>query len=217
MEWLEPYEEVDPHHRHVAHLWGLFPGNEIHPDTTPALARAAIKSLEARGEGGTGWSLAYKMGMWARLGMGEQAHELLRNHLSPADQETAQKRWSGGTFANLFGSHPPFQIDGNFGGTAAIAEMLLQSRGSPHTSVEIELLPALPPDWPNGSVSGLRARGGFEVDLEWREGVPVRVQIKGPAEVPLRLRFAETSVPVELADGVRVLQEAELRKIFGRP
>jgi alpha-L-fucosidase 2 len=217
MEWLEPYEEVDPHHRHVAHLWGLYPGQEIHPETTPSLARAAAKTLEVRGDGGTGWSLAYKMGMWARLGMGERAHTLLRNHLKPADQETARQRWSGGTFANLFGSHPPFQIDGNFGGTAAIAEMLLQSRGGPHQSVEVELLPALPPQWPDGSVRGLRTRGGFEVDLEWRGGVPVRVAVKGSPDVPLKLRFAETIIPVELSDGVRVYPEAELRKVFGGP
>lgn len=214
LEWLEPYEEVDPHHRHVAHLWGLFPGDEIHPHTTPSLARAAVKSLQARGDAGTGWSLAFKMGMWARLGMGEQAHDLLRNHLSPADQETAKERWSGGTFANLFGSHPPFQIDGNFGGTAAIAEMLLQSRGSPHGSVEIELLPALPPQWSSGSVAGLRARGGFEVELHWEEALPVRVEVSGPPDVPLRLRFAEASVAVRLEEGSLVLEEADLGKIL---
>jgi alpha-L-fucosidase 2 len=214
MEWLEPYEEVDPHHRHVAHLWGLYPGNEIHPETTPSLARAAVRTLEARGDGGTGWSLAYKMGMWARLGMGERAHTLLRNHLSPADQETARQRWSGGTFANLFGSHPPFQIDGNFGGTAAIAEMLLQSRGGPHQSVEIELLPALPPQWPAGSVTGLRARGGFEIELQWEAALPVGLKISGPSDVPLRLRLGQDSIPVQLVDGVLVLHEEQLRKIF---
>ncbi|HKJ91305.1 MAG TPA: hypothetical protein VJ960_09260, partial [Oceanipulchritudo sp.] len=143
-----------------------------------------------------------------------QAHELLRNHLKPADQETAKERWSGGTFANLFGSHPPFQIDGNFGGTAAIAEMLLQSRGSPHGSVEIELLPALPPQWPSGSVAGLRARGGFEVELHWEEALPVRVEVSGPPEVPLRLRFADAIAPVQLKDGILVLEKADLGEIL---
>lgn len=214
MEWLEPYEEVDPRHRHIAHLWGLFPGDEIHPDTTPSLARAAVKTLEARGDGGTGWSLAFKMGMWARLGMGERAHELLRNHLKPADQETAKQRWSGGTFANLFGSHPPFQIDGNFGGTAAIAEMLVQSRGSPHQAVEIELLPALPPQWASGSVHGLRARGGFEVDLQWRDGVPTAVRVSGPAVVPVRLRLGQDSLPIQLMDGEFRLNGNDVRKFF---
>lgn len=197
-EWQQDWQDADPQHRHLSHLFGLFPGNHLSPEATPELARAVKKSLEIRGSGGTGWSKAWKINLWARLADGNMAYELLRSHLSYTPPAGKGLNKGGGTYPNLWDAHPPFQIDGNFGGTAGIAEMLLQSRNG-----KIFLLPALPDAWPDGEIRGLKARGNFEVNIRWKEGNLVEAEISSGSGNKVTLIYNRREITPNIKKGKR--------------
>jgi alpha-L-fucosidase 2 len=183
-EWIEDYAEVEPEHRHVSHLYALFPGHGISLEKTPALAGAARRSLELRGDGGTGWALVWKSALWARLREAGRAYANLQLVLAK------------NTLPNLFALHPPFQIDGNLGATAAITEMLVQS-----TPQRITVLPALPSQWPDGQLTGVRVRGGGRVDIAWSGGRLTELRLAGDRPARYVIQYGERSVEVSLGAG----------------
>jgi alpha-L-fucosidase 2 len=183
-EWLEDWDDIapEPHHRHVSHLYAVYPSSQINVRDTPTLVDAAKRSLRRRGDLATGWGTAWRLCLWARMGEGDHAHSLLKSLLGPQR-----------TYPNMFDAHPPFQIDGNFGGAAGIMEMIVQSWGG-----EIRLLPALPSAWPTGEVRGIRARGAITVSLGWRARKLRWLELTGPAHQPIELRYGDVSKSIAL-------------------
>lgn len=198
-EWLEDKDDPNNKHRHVSHLWGVHPGNEINWDETPALMKAARQSLLFRGDAGTGWSLAWKINFWARFKDGDHAYKMIQMLISPAAK-------GGGAYPNLFDAHPPFQIDGNFGGAAGIAEMLVQS----HTG-HIELLPALPKALPSGSMKGLCARGGFVLDMKWNNGMLEELEVFSRTGAPCTVRYNGNTISFKTERGKSYKLDKELK------
>jgi alpha-L-fucosidase 2 len=207
-EWLEDLDDPENRHRHVSHLWGMHPGTDINWEQSPDLMEAARQSLIFRGDEGTGWSLAWKINFWARLREGDHAYKLIQMVFRPVATGQTSYSGGGGSYANLFDAHPPFQIDGNFGATAGMVEMLIQS----HLST-IDLLPALPTVLPKGSISGVCARGGFELAFSWEDGALVQVEVLSKAGENCRLRYGDRNVEFETSPGAVYILDGNLQKI----
>jgi len=206
-EWMEDIDDPEVHHRHVSHLWGLHTGNEINHETSPELIEAAKQSLIFRGDEGTGWSLAWKINYWAKLLDGNHAFELIKMLFRPVESNANDYR-RGGSYINLFDAHPPFQIDGNFGGAAGIIELLIQSHMG-----KIHILPALPDALPNGNISGVRARGGFELAFSWEEGALQQVEVISKVGMPCILMYQGKRTELETERGGRYLLDGQLKEI----
>ncbi len=197
-EWYHDWEDVDPKHRHQTHLFGLYPGHQITPWDTPELADACRTTLEIKGDETTGWSKGWRINLWARLGDGNRAYKMVRELMKYVDPDGMKTKtsWGGGTYPNLMDAHPPFQIDGNFGGAAAFAEMLVQSKEN-----EIRILPALPDAWNSGSIEGLCARGGLEISMEWNENTITKLSISSKNDGITRLVYGNQQQDIELKGG----------------
>ena len=191
-EWAKDYEDGDPNHRHVSHLYGLYPGTQI---TDGAFLDAARQTLNIRDDAGTGWSLGWKMNLWARLKDGERVRNLL-DRLFNIVETSYEDSLSGGIYSNLLGAHPPFQIDGNFGYTAGVVEMIMQSHKG-----YVELLPALPSTWQTGFLTGIRARGGFELDVTWRSRKMVSLNVVSKTDRTFHLKHDDV-LTIENNSGV---------------
>jgi len=201
-EWLIDNDDPESQHRHVSHLWGLHPGNEIHPLTTPDLAEACKVTLSNRGDGGTGWSRAWKINFWARLLDGDHSFMLLRNLMVPSISQDVEMRDRGGLYMNLFDAHPPFQIDGNFGATSGITEMLLQSHLRDEAGDYFQdILPALPSALLSGKVEGIKGRGAFEFSISWQNEVLVSVDVISLQGNRLNLRYKGKSISMGTNQG----------------
>jgi alpha-L-fucosidase 2 len=198
-EWIQDYPETEPHHRHVSHLWSLYPGHDIGLETTPKLAAAAEKSLELRGDGGTGWSTVWRVALWARLRNPVHAYNNLKILMTTS------------TLPNLFDLCPPFQIDGNLGAPAAMTEMLVQSTDED----EIRVLPALPQQWPDGSLTGVRVRGGGKADIVWKGGRLTQFRLQADHPVTYRVLYGGRSVTVQAHPGRPVVLDGALQAVHG--
>jgi alpha-L-fucosidase 2 len=205
-EWLEDKDDPEVKHRHVSHLWGVHPGSEINWESTPDVMKAARQSLIFRGDEGTGWSLGWKINFWSRFLDGNRTYKLIHMLLSPAEEP--QRKIRGGSYPNLFDAHPPFQIDGNFGGAAGIVEMLIQS----HLG-KIDLLPALPDALPEGAISGVCARGGFELDFRWSDGKLEEVVVLSKAGGRCMLEYQGKTTEFDTEKGSTYKFNGKLKKI----
>ncbi|MFO7369228.1 MAG: glycoside hydrolase family 95 protein [Bacteroidales bacterium] len=211
-EWYHDWEDADPFHRHQSHLFGLYPGHQITPVKTPELSEACRKTLEIKGDETTGWSKGWRINLWARLWDGNHAYKMFRELLSyvePDGAKSIEYSGGGGTYPNLFDAHPPFQIDGNFGGAAGVVEMLLQSNEE-----ELFLLPALPDAWSSGSVQGICARGGFELSISWKNGTLESVEVISKTGNSCCLNYKDKRVILDTVKGGVYALNSDLNKII---